>query len=105
MKSELAEYHALYDIYHDAAVTSVKTINDNAGIQPVKVDRRIIDLLLKCREIYTLTGGKTNVAMGAVLEIWHQYREAGIDDPGTRATASHGSPAGGSKAYRYSAIW
>jgi len=47
----------------------------------VKVDQRIIDLLVKSREIYDLTGGKTNVAMGAVLEIWHKYREEGIDDP------------------------
>ena len=81
VKGELAEYHALYDIYHDDAAASIKTINDNAGIQPVAVDRRIIDLLLESREIYTITGGKTNVALGAVLEIWHQYREVGIDDP------------------------
>ena len=33
-KDALAAYHALYDIYHDDAVTSIKTINDNAGIQP-----------------------------------------------------------------------
>lgn len=80
-KAELAKYHALYDIYHDDAVTSVKTINDNAGIQAVEVDERIIDLLLRSREIYDLTGGKTNIAMGAVLSIWHDYREAGINDP------------------------
>ncbi|HPJ02991.1 MAG TPA: FAD:protein FMN transferase [Candidatus Limiplasma sp.] len=80
-KDELATYHALYDIYHDDAVTSIKTINDNAGIQAVTVDSRIIDLLLLSREMYDLTGGKTNVAMGAVLSIWHDYREAGINDP------------------------
>ena len=80
-KGELATYHALYDIYHDDAVTSIKTINDNAGIQAVKVDSRIIDLLLLSREMYDLTDGKTNVAMGAVLSIWHDYREAGINDP------------------------
>ncbi|MFH1513276.1 MAG: FAD:protein FMN transferase, partial [Bacillota bacterium] len=81
VKAGLAAYHALYDIYHDGAVTSVKTINDNAGIQPVTVDKRIIGLLLECREIYDITGGKTNVAMGAVLEIWHTYRQEGIEDP------------------------
>jgi FAD:protein FMN transferase len=81
VKAELAQYHALYDIYHDDAVTSIKTINDSAGVQPVKTDGRIIGLLLKSREIYDITGGKTNIALGAVLEIWHQYREAGIDDP------------------------
>ncbi len=80
-KAELAEYHDLYDIYHDDAVTSIKTINDNAGIQAVKVDQRIIDLLLLSRRMYDVTGGKTNIAMGAVLDIWHNYRNAGIDDP------------------------
>ena len=80
-KAELAQYHALYDIYHDDAVISIRTINDNAGIQAVKVDQRILDLLLLSREIYDLTGGKTNIAMGAVLSIWHHYRDAGINDP------------------------
>lgn len=77
----LAEYHQLYDIYHDDAAVSIKTINDNAGIAPVKVDQRIISLLQTSREINRITNGKTNVAMGAVLRIWHKYREEGIDDP------------------------
>ncbi len=77
----LAEFHQLYDIYHDDAAVSIKTINDNAGIAPVKVDQRIIDLLQMSREIDRITDGKTNVAMGAVLRIWHTYREEGIDDP------------------------
>ena len=81
IKSELSAYHALYDIYHDDAITSIKTINDQAGVQPVTVDKRIIDLLLRSRALYDITGGKTNIAMGAVLRIWHNYREAGIDDP------------------------
>lgn len=78
----LAEYHKLYDIYHDyEGISNVKTINDNAGKAPVKVDRRIIDLLLFAKEKFTETGGKCNVAMGSVLKIWHTYREEGIDDP------------------------
>ncbi len=78
----LLAYHYLYDIYHENGVeASIQTINDNAGIKPVLVDRRIIDLLKMSKEVYELTDGETNVAFGAVLRIWHDYREAGIDDP------------------------
>ena len=47
----------------------------------MKVDRRIIDLLLFCREMYEATEGRTNVMMGSVLSLWHDARELGINDP------------------------
>lgn len=79
---ELKTYHELYDIYNNyEGINNIKTINDNAGKSPVKVDKKIIDLLLLAREYYDKTGGKINVAYGAVLRIWHEYREAGIEDP------------------------
>lgn len=79
---ELEQYHQLYDIYNDyEGVNNLKTINDNAGIAPVKVDRRIIDMLLTAREMDRETGERMNVAMGSVLSIWHDYRTAGIGDP------------------------
>ncbi len=79
---DLREYHQLYDIYHNYdGIANVKTINDNAGIAPVKVDRKIIDLLLFSKELYETTRGKVNIAYGAVLRIWHDYREAGTEDP------------------------
>jgi len=79
---ELKEYHQLYDIYNDyPGLNNLKTINDNAGVAPVKVDRRIIDLLTFAKDQYGKTYGKMNVALGAVLKIWHDYREAGINDP------------------------
>lgn len=78
----LKDYHELYDIYNDYdGVNNIKTINDNAGVKPIKVDQKIIDLLLFSKEAYELTGGKVNIAFGAVLEIWHEYRTEGIDDP------------------------
>ena len=78
----LEEYHQLYDIYHDyEGINNLKTINDNAGLQPVEVDDRILDLLEYSVEMYDLTEGMTNVAMGSVLSIWHTYREAGEADP------------------------
>lgn len=79
---ELLRYHQLFDIYKEyEGLNNLKTINDNAGIAPVEVDSAIIDLLTDCREYYELTGGKVNVAMGSVLNLWHEARSAGIDDP------------------------
>ncbi|MEW9096099.1 MAG: FAD:protein FMN transferase [Clostridiaceae bacterium] len=76
------ELHKLYDIYNDyEGINNIKTINDNAGIKPVKVDKDIIDLIMFSKDWYNRTGGRTNIAMGPVLSIWHDYREEGIDDP------------------------
>ena len=82
LHDELLVYHQLFDIYEDYdGIQNIKTINDNAGIGPVKVDRAIIDLLLDCREYAQVTNGKVNVAMGSVLKLWHEARTDGMDDP------------------------
>ena len=79
---KLKFYHQQYDIYYEySGINNLKTVNDNAGKEPVKVDRAIIELLLYSKEMYTLTEGMTNVAMGSVLSVWHRYRERGIADP------------------------
>jgi thiamine biosynthesis lipoprotein len=79
---ELETYHQLYDIYNNYPdLNNVKTINDQAGKNPVSVDQRIIDLLLFSKEAYHKTEGKVNVAFGSVLKLWHDYRELGEADP------------------------
>ena len=79
---DLEVYHRLFDIYHDyEGINNLKTVNDQAGIAPVKVDRAIIDLLTDCREFYDLTDGRVNVAMGSILSLWHEARNRGISDP------------------------
>lgn len=76
------ELHRYYDIYNTyEGLNNIKTINDNAGIKPVKVDQEIIDLILFAKDWYKRTDGRTNIAMGSVLEIWHEYREQGMDEP------------------------
>ena len=82
--SLLGEYHKLFDIYNEyEGINNICTINKlvNGEHQVVKVDRKIIDMLLLAKEMYTLTDGKMNIAMGSVLSIWHDYRTAGIDNP------------------------
>ena len=79
---ELEYYHHLFDIYNDyPGLNNLKTVNDRAGVEPVVVERAIIDLLLDCKTYYELTGGTVNVAMGSVLQLWHVARNDGIRDP------------------------
>lgn len=79
----LRKYHKLFDIYNNYdGINNIKTINDNAGIKPVTVDREILNLLEFSVKAYELTDGKVNVAMGSVLEVWHDYRTAGMQKPG-----------------------
>lgn len=77
--TELKEYSDLYDIYNNYdGINNLKTINDNAGIQPVKVDQKIIDMLKLAKQFYVYSDGEFDITMGAVLKIWHTYRESGI---------------------------
>ncbi|MGN0707288.1 MAG: FAD:protein FMN transferase [Faecalibacterium sp.] len=77
LHQDLLAYHRLYDIYNDyEGVINLKTINDNAGKAPVKVDSRILEMLELAQQMYDTTGGKLNVAMGSVLRVWHDYRDA-----------------------------
>lgn len=75
-------YHRLFDIYSDyEGINNLKTVNDQAGIAPVKVDSAIIELLLDCKAYYELTDGKVNAAMGSVLKLWHEARNHGMENP------------------------
>ena len=82
MKEELTYYHELFDIYNDyEGVNNIKTINDNAGVAPVKVEQPILDLLEQSIWANEVSGGAVNTALGPVLKIWHDYREYGINNP------------------------
>ncbi len=82
--SELGEYHRLFTIYHRYdGLENLCTVNEPVdGVhRTVTVDRRILDMLLYAGEMYALTDGRVNIAMGSVLSIWHDYRTAGMNDP------------------------
>ena len=82
LHDDLLEYHQLFDIYHEYdGGANLKTVNDHAGGAPVEVDPRLVDLLLFCRELAELTGGRVDVTMGSVLSLWHEARSSGVDDP------------------------
>ncbi len=82
--SLLGEYHRLFTIYRRfEGLENLCTVNEvkDGAHRVIKVDREIIDLLLYAKEMYELTDGKVNIAMGSVLSIWHDYRTAGLNDP------------------------
>ncbi len=75
----LSYYHGLFDIYSEEDGTAgLAKINAMAGKGAVKCDGELIDFLEYCVSLYELTDGYVNIAMGAVLSIWHDYREAGL---------------------------
>ena len=80
--AELERYSKLYDIYYKYdGVTNLRNVNEDAAKAPVTVDADIIAMLKFAKEMYTFTEGMTNIAMGSVLSIWHEYREDGTYDP------------------------
>ena len=82
--SLLEEYHKLYSIYHRfEGIENLCTVNElvNGAHRTVTVDRKIIDMLIYAKEMYVLTDGMMNIAMGSVLSLWHDYRTLGMDDP------------------------
>lgn len=79
---QLSVYHRLFDIYSSYENTvNLKTVNDTAGIAPVKVPEEIFQLLTDLKEICRMTDGKVNAAMGSVLSLWHDAREKSLLSP------------------------
>ncbi len=82
LEERFGELHKLYDRFNNyEGINNIKTINDKAGKEAVKVDKEIMDLLLFSIEQYNKTGNLTNIAMGSVTDIWDYYRDEGINDP------------------------
>lgn len=79
---QLEDYHRLLDIYEAyPGLTNLNTVNQQAGTAPVPVDRELMDFLLFCQEVATVTDGTVNAAMGSVLSLWHSARADALEDP------------------------
>lgn len=80
--NELKDYAQLYDIYKEyGSLVNLKYVNENASKAPVKVDEKIMGLLLFGKEAFKYSNEKVNIAMGSVLSVWHNERENGIKNP------------------------
>ena len=80
--NELLTCHRLFDIYHDyEGINNLKTVNDSAGIAPVRVDARLLELVEFAKDMAVRTNGRMNIAMGSVLKLWHDCRVSGLETP------------------------
>lgn len=78
----LKEYHELYDIYNTySGVNNICTVNKKAGVEPVVVDKKIIDLLDYSKEIFEKTKSYTDITKGALFKLWHDARDTASYNP------------------------
>lgn len=75
----LLRYHRATDIYHEySGVVNARTVNLRAGAGPVSPAPELMEVLTFGREVYDLTEGQCDIALGAVLSLWHERREAAL---------------------------
>lgn len=80
INDEFDRLHKLYSTYENFdGVDNAKTINDNAGVKPVKVDKDLFDLIKWSVEDYSKYNKKTNIAFGSVTDLWKEYRDNALE--------------------------
>ena len=68
----LERWHRMLDIYNEYdGMNNLCTVNRNAGGEPVKVDPELIEFVLYAKDMCELTNGEMDIALGAVLKLWH----------------------------------
>lgn len=77
---EFERLHRLFDTYTDTG-EGLSRLNALAGQGPQTVEPEVMQLLLLGKQGYALTGGKVNIAMGAVLQLWSDARDRAEQDP------------------------
>ena len=75
--AELFRLHEIFDIYNDYGFPNVKVLNDNAG-SPVEVHDEVVELIDSAKVWHEKTSGRLNIALGSVLSLWHECREAEV---------------------------
>lgn len=82
VRNELEADHRLFDRYHAYdGMENLFTVNEKAGKAPVEVDPKLFELFTLGVRFYELTGGKVNIALGAVLDVWHDAMETALTTP------------------------
>lgn len=75
-------YHELFDIYNSYdGVTNLKDLNEKASSSPITVSSELFKALTLAKELYSVTNGKCNVAIGAISSLWHDARTFSLKNP------------------------
>lgn len=81
--SELKRLHEIFDIYNEYGFFNARSLNlQKSGDCPPELCE-VINLGI---EWHKLSGGQLNIALGSVLELWHDCREAGVLPDGEELT-------------------
>ncbi len=78
----LQRFDQVFDAYHGYdGLHNLYYVNRHAAQEPVEVPAELFDLISWCKGQWDAGLRSVNIAMGAVLSVWHSYREAGIANP------------------------
>ena len=81
-REEFVRLHKLFDAYHEyEGIQNVFTLNRDATAAPVEVSPELMGLLTFAKEWQPKLQGSVNIALGAALRLWHEYRTEGTQNP------------------------
>lgn len=92
-QGEMTRLHQIFDAYHTYdGINNLCRVNQQAGQGPTAAEPELIALLLRVKEWRSLYSTAVNPAMGQVLSLWHEAREAkALPDPSALLEASRHS--------------
>jgi len=76
--NEIKRIETLLSEFIPTSATS--TINQNAGIQPVKVNQEVFDLLTRSQHLSKLTQGAFDITVGPLKKIYH-FKQSNFQPP------------------------
>ncbi len=71
LHSMLLDCHKVFDAYNEyEGINNTATVNKNAGVKPVKVEKELLSLALLSEKYYNETSGAFDVTLGALTALW-----------------------------------
>ena len=79
---KLKYLHRLFDAYNEyQGLNNLATVNKNAGIAPVAVDKELLELISYSKELCESTSGAFDVSCGALTLLWKNAANADTPVP------------------------